>query len=56
MMFSQPASQLLAGCAWMYVIRDGRQLMASITPQETHLWLGIVVVIPASAIAGTVFV
>ncbi|GHK21901.1 hypothetical protein ECZU03_56900 [Escherichia coli] len=58
-MFSQPASQLLAGARMdVYVIRDGRQLMASINTivkRKQYLWLGIVVVGTASAIGGALY-
>lgn len=58
-MFSQPASQLLAGARMdVYVIRDGRATDTSINTivkRKQYLWLGIVVVGTASAIGGALY-
>ena len=54
-MFSQPASQLLAGARMdVYVIRDGASIN-TIVKRKQYLWLGIVVVCAASAIGGVLY-
>lgn len=55
-MFSQPASQLLAGARMdVYVIRDGEGSINTIVKRKQYLWLGIVVVGTASAIGGALY-